>query len=175
MKHKSVGSGCASRPGYLGVLAFSAFMVLATTSPASANATFMGLGFHASAVSPDGSTVVGGAVRWRNGVVTDLGVLPGAVQTIATAVSADGSIVVGYTRTRDSLGAFRWAGGVIASLGFLPGSTFNYATAVSADGSVIVGDSGSGPPIRWENNAISTLGIPFGFATAISADASLLF
>ncbi len=47
MKYRSLGSGCASPEGHLsnlGVLAFSAFVAFGTTSPAFAEAMFMGLG-----------------------------------------------------------------------------------------------------------------------------------
>ena len=47
MKHRSLGSGCASRGGHLsnlGVLGFSAFVAFGMASPASAEAVFMGLG-----------------------------------------------------------------------------------------------------------------------------------
>ncbi len=105
----------------LGVLAFFAFMAFETTSPASAEAMFMGLGdlpggefsSAARAVSADGSIVVGfsddgdamdgeKAFRWENGVMTALdGPLcetadgaPVACRSVAADSSADGSVIV---------------------------------------------------------------------------------
>jgi probable HAF family extracellular repeat protein len=90
---------------------------------------------------------------------TGLGDLPGgSFDSGATAVSADGSVVVG----RSSVDfccyeAFRWtsAGGMVG-LGQLDGGGFgfnSFATAVSADGSVVVGfgtpASGTEEAFRW--------------------------
>jgi probable HAF family extracellular repeat protein len=137
---------------------------------------------YASAVSADGSVVVGWsgsaeglhAFRWQNGVMTDLGALPGADTSAATATSADGSVVVGRSRRRHSSEpgrAFRWENGVISDLGSLPGAYSSSARAVSWDGSVIIGNSGS--PWRWQDGVLSELDIPGG-VSAMSADASVI-
>ncbi|HEX7861091.1 MAG TPA: hypothetical protein VF773_12230 [Verrucomicrobiae bacterium] len=97
----------------------------------------------AQAVSSDGQVVVGSsastkhlergdqAFRW-NAIdgMTGLGFLPGENQSTATAVSADGSVVVGVS----GLSAFRWtAENGLENIGnFFP-------TGVSADGNVVVG------------------------------------
>ena len=70
-------------------------------------------------------------------------------QSSATAVSTDGSVVVGATSygSGNSVQAFRWtAAGGMVGLGFLPGTGFNIDTAygVSGDGSVVVGSGYSG-------------------------------
>lgn len=74
-----------------------------------------------------------------------LGDLPGGnFSSWATAVSADGQVVVGHgTGTLSADGqAFRWtAAGGMVGLGTLPGGTVSDAYAVSADGSVVVGFS----------------------------------
>jgi uncharacterized membrane protein len=98
------------------------------------------------AISADGSTVVGSsassvhenrgsqAFRWTQGEgMQPLGILTGEFDSTATAVSVDGSVIVGTS----GLNAFRWTddGGGMQSIGeFLP-------TAVSADGKIVVGTS----------------------------------
>jgi probable HAF family extracellular repeat protein len=119
----------------------------------------------ASAVSADGSVVVGWATnaagqdrafRWTvSGGMQDLGTLPGGGESQAFGVSADGSVVVGWALTAAGYGrAFRWteAGGM-QDLGTLPGSDLSWAMGVSADGSVVVGEAligaGQSRAFRW--------------------------
>src|SRR5690606_5471979 len=82
------------------------------------------------------------AMRWTGGTVQGLGFLDGGWDSRATAVSADGSTVVGSSwRSDENEEAFRWtqAGGM-QGLGFLDGEkTFSYALDVSGEGSVVVG------------------------------------
>ena len=87
---------------------------------------------------------------------TGLGFLPGAAteRSIAYGVSADGSVVVGYSyNANNDLEAFRWVDGTMTGLGFLPSFAKSYANAISADGSVVVGyadDSNyNGKAFRW--------------------------
>jgi len=142
-----------------------------------------------NAVSVAGSVVVGlfttadanknlVAFRWTSADgATSLGLLPGTSESCATGVSADGSVVVGYSQTpmvhlfnsmapmnpiglvpgsspfpnapSDKQEAFRWtAAGGLVGLGFLPGGTLSRATAVSADGAVVIGTS-NGKAFRW--------------------------
>lgn len=86
-------------------------------------------------ISGDGSTVVGWstqpeqkAFRWTDDTgMTELGSLPGSQ---AVAVSADGSVIAGFSQS----GAFRWtAQRGMVSIGA------GGASGISADGSVIVG------------------------------------
>jgi uncharacterized membrane protein len=78
-----------------------------------------------------------------------LGDLPGGpFESQAYAVSADGSTVVGWSRTGDNFpygAAFRWtqAAGIV---GWRPGSS---AKAVSGDGSMVVVNDGNGGVYRW--------------------------
>jgi probable HAF family extracellular repeat protein len=112
-------------------------------------------------ISADGQVVVGdylfGPVPFHthaaifvgdNLAPTDLGDLVGGSDlSVANAVSADGSVIVGHSSSANSGGtlveAFRWtAGGGMVGLGDLPGGVFNsVANDVSADGCVIVGSS----------------------------------
>lgn len=109
----------------------------------------------ASDVSADGSVVVGystsgvhnvvggdyQAFRWtQSGGMTGLGFLSGGTVSSATAVSADGTVIVGFGDSSGGYQSFRWTetGGMVG-LGNLPNASGN-AVAVSGDGSVIVGD-----------------------------------
>ncbi|MCC7313301.1 MAG: VCBS repeat-containing protein [Planctomycetes bacterium] len=118
-----------------------------------------GLQSKAYAVTPDGAVIVGNAdfggsslgeaFRWTatDGMIA-LGRLPGGSDpSIARDVSADGSTVVGESRSPNASGsnpweAFRWtqSGGMVG-LGDLPGGDFtSLAKSVSADGSLVVGN-----------------------------------
>jgi probable HAF family extracellular repeat protein len=75
------------------------------------------------------------AAEWSGGAVLGLG----GAETAANAVSANGSVVVGWFTSGDRYEAFRGAGGVMTGLGYLPGGYHTIATGTSADGSVVVG------------------------------------
>jgi probable HAF family extracellular repeat protein len=96
----------------------------------------------------DGSVIVGvsnfpastGAFRWTE---SDGFQNLGTNTRVATAVTADGSVVVGQGVNPNR--AFRWtAEGGVQSLGVLPDHTWSLATGVSDDGSIVVGISSSG-------------------------------
>ena len=161
-------------------------------------------------VSADGSTVVGQygiyyfdqtanlrAFRWTAETgVQDLHSLVGGRpenESVATAVSADGSVVVGYVsneRNRNRrpddrlLYAFRWENGAVQLLTPPGARDISAAFDVSADGSVIVGcATGNFPtsdamihPVRWVDGALQVLEIPdltrVGQALVVSADGS---
>jgi probable HAF family extracellular repeat protein len=116
-----------------------------------------------------------------------LGDLPGgSFQSVAEHLSADGSLVVGYSHS--ALGkeeAFRWASASgMVSLGDLPGGIFQSdPKAVSADGSIVVGNSTSASgfeAFRWTaGGGMVGLGdLPDGVfsstAEGISADGSVI-
>jgi probable HAF family extracellular repeat protein len=114
-----------------------------------------------------------------------LGDLPGGTfASSATAISADGTTVVGSSQSANGTEAFRWtaAGGMIG-LGSLPGSNpYSEAYAVSAAGSVVVGRS-TAPlgtnAFRWENGVMTGLGdLPGGdnisAAYGVSGDGSVV-
>jgi len=105
---------------------------------------------NAMAISADGSTVVGsghpvltGAVAWKAGAQsTVLGHLGQDVATVATAVSRDGSVIVGYSSDGQGRGrAFRWtqATGMTALGSGQEGWAGVVAAGVSGDGRVVVG------------------------------------
>jgi probable HAF family extracellular repeat protein len=177
---------------------------IGVTLPAQA-ASFQELGFlpggsfsrsFALGVSADGSVVVGEsssvnspaeAFRWTQGTgMVGLGFLPGGGPSAnlnagsnALGISADGSVVVGYSNIPNVNGgyeAFRWtqATGMVG-LGDLPGGIFDSkATGVSADGSVVVGNGTGfyGTAFRW-TQATGMVGLGYllggGYYAASSA------
>jgi len=124
----------------------------------------------ASAISADGGTMVGSLYRvdpfgttsdWQAARASraegfgfgGLGYLPGGSNpsSMANAVSADGSVIVGMSTSASSeQEGFRWTIATgMAGLGFLPGGTWSAASFVSGDGQVIVGSVGfSWDPMR---------------------------
>lgn len=160
-----------------------------------------------AAISADGSTIVGKAssstasqtaFRWTAaGGLVDLGDLPGGtVDSYATAVCADGSVIAGHGTsagqplpgggsTALTNEGFRWtAAGGLVGLGSFSGSPYGSdARAVSADGSVIVGaaTAANGFPraFRWTaETGLVDLGLPADAgqaeANGISADGSIV-
>src|SRR4051812_18863271 len=143
-----------------------------------------------SGVSRDGSVVVGfdenglTAFRWVRGVGgVSLPSLPGFAGVNATAVSADGTVAVGWCGPRESGHALRWVGDQVEDMGLAPGDLPTRAYAVSADGRVVVGVAGVPPAqraFRWTPQVgYQLLPLPAGQvrarATAISGDASTIF
>jgi probable HAF family extracellular repeat protein len=98
------------------------------------------------------------AVRWNNaGVPTSLGIVAGASGvdpgSDATSISADGSVVVGWSEWTTAVfarRAFRWQApaGPMVNLGTLPGGNTSEALAVSSDGGAITGRSDTGAAIN---------------------------
>ena len=117
---------------------------------------FVALNSWAAAVTPDGSTIVGscsgvvdGVLRWQNavrwdavGVAHALGSGPAWLESSATAVSADGSVIAGTALLPDSgYRAVRWdAAGNALDLGVPLGAQQSGASGISGDGSVVVGE-----------------------------------
>ncbi|MHB0953333.1 MAG: autotransporter domain-containing protein [Allorhizobium sp.] len=113
-----------------------------------------------------------------------LGTLPGTDRSVATGVSTDGSVIVGYSypASGSSSYAFRWtAAGGMADLGSL-GGTVSAAYGVNADGSVVVGSSNiasSNPhAFRWTAAGgmadLGTLGGTVSTAYGVNADGSVV-
>ena len=119
-----------------------------------------------------------------------LGTIDGAGDSVALDVSANGSVVVGWsTSDFSSSQAFLWTQGTgMVGLGFLPGSgvfSESAAQAVSADGSTVVGnnfDHGTGDieAIMWTlGDGMVRIGSLTGgtqrsFANDVSADGSTI-
>lgn len=136
----------------------------------------------AAGVSADGSVLAGAyyqgwpsvhAATW----VGDQLELFGPETSEAFGISADASVVVGYSVDGSVEEATRWTAGGAAFLGHLSGSSGSgRALGVSADGAVIVGADGN-RPFRWTaGGGMQHLG-PFsgglsesGQARAVSAD-----
>ena len=102
------------------------------------------------------------AFMWENGVMTDLGVLPGAFEA-STAVSInDGGDVVGESAGLAGKRAFLWRNGTMTNLGVLPGRGYSSAYGINHGGQ-IVGCSGN-PDLTfphaflWENGSLTDLG-----------------
>lgn len=82
--------------------------------------------------------------------------LPGDVSSQATAVSADGTVVAGISKSASGRSqAFRWSAmNGVSGLGFMAGGTSSSARALCADGTVIVGDGNtqdaSSAVFRWQ-------------------------
>ncbi|MGZ4982731.1 MAG: putative Ig domain-containing protein, partial [Chthoniobacterales bacterium] len=121
---------------------------------------------------------------------TNIGLFPQGGVSIANAVSADGSIVVGYGDEKINgisyqvYQAFKWtqADGMVG-LGWLPGGRlFSQAYGISADGSTIVGtsDSTAGTQAMRYTAAggMTGLGLPaganYGRAVAASSNGSVI-
>jgi probable HAF family extracellular repeat protein len=121
--------------------------------------------------------------------MVDLGFIQGENMSFGTAVSADGSVVVGGSLDQ----AFRWTStGGMVGLGILPGQlpgNHSVASAVSADGSMVVGSSGFSDTgtvaFRWTPaggmvslgllpGEVRGVGLTGSFAAGVSADGSVV-
>ena len=146
-----------------GLLALVLFLLLGQTHRA-IPVTFYDLGTleggwssSASSVNFDGSLIAGtssfrifpwgvgsssvdgqGAFLWSPATgIESLAPMEGGPESFSTAISHNGSVVVGGNGT-----AFRWTrSGGMQNLGILPGGTGSYATGVNSDGTVIGGVS----------------------------------
>ncbi len=117
------------------------------------------------------------AVRWDvRGGILDLGDIPGGNSySHASAISADGSTVVGQGSIGTNYGdrAAMWTEVTgMYSLGALPGVTTSTAKAVSSDGTVVVG-GGSSRAFRWTSQS-GMVDLGYGVANGVSADGSVV-
>ena len=120
------------------------------------------------------------------GTFTPLGTLAAYTGSMASAVSSDGTVVVGTATTAaGTRQAFRWTAAQQAmGLALLPGGTWSTAMSMSGDGGVVVGEADGGSPpglhaFRWTANTGSTQLPPLQganacAATAISADGAVV-
>lgn len=150
--------------------------------------------FSGQGISTDGSIVVGvrtgQAIRWTQaGGIVGLGFVPGWIASRATAISSDGSVIVGAVSDGLYSQGFRWtqASGMVG-LGQPPGAYDSVARAVSANGEIIVGYSeffgGVGRATVWDAShgtryvddvltndyGLDLAGWTLTWATGISAD-----
>lgn len=143
--------------------------------------------------SYDGLVVVGSAehssgynhaFRWKpDSGMQDLGVLPGALRSVARGVSLDGRVVVGWSGFPGQIHhAFRWENGVMEDI-HNPSFGFSEALGVSGNGEVVVGVWGptSATPVRafrWTRNTgmydLGTLGGEWSEAWAANYNGSIV-
>lgn len=149
-----------------------------------------------SATTLDASTMLGNAAfggstfpshpfLYAHGVVTQLVDPTGAHQLWGgIAMSADGTLVTGYTRSNETY-LLDTTSNSIAFLGGLDPSSPNPSlpSAMTPDGGVIVGTAGIGffgsEPYRWKDGQMVGLGTPAGAtafigATGVSADGNVV-
>ncbi|WET51367.1 T9SS type A sorting domain-containing protein [Chryseobacterium indologenes] len=138
-------------------------------------------------MSPNGSTIVGlgwltasnaHAVKWdeTNGMI-DLGSIVSGRSSRANAISADGSVVVGWqdepTGTRSGA---KWIDGVESFITDSNGNNVGEAGAVSADGNTIIGSANPNPYVWKAATGLTYITHPnasFSFkggATGVSGD-----
>ncbi len=121
--------------------------------------------------TPTGATH---AVRWQNGVMTDLGTLSGGTNSYAAAISKLG-VIVGWSETGSgAIRAVRWKDGARRNLGTLGGNE-SHATDIN-DSGWIVGHSltptGETHAFLWRNGVMTdlgTLGGTLSIATGINS------
>jgi probable HAF family extracellular repeat protein len=105
--------------------------------------------------------------------------------SVATGVSANGTVVVGYSNATNGLQAFRWTAETgLVGLGELPGGAYaSFASAVSADGATVVGGSSvaaGDQAFRWTHGTgmIGLGDLPggsfFSYATGVSGDGKVV-
>ncbi|MHB1037756.1 MAG: choice-of-anchor D domain-containing protein [Pirellulales bacterium] len=155
---------------------------------------------YARGISADGGVIVGAKptgqsiqltpVRWTDATgMVDLGTWSGTNLCVeASAVSADGSVIVGGDAFYVTGQAFRWTEETgMVRLG--PSTADSRATAVSADGSIVVGEAGGLRTFIWDSShgmrdlydvLVKDLGVPKmssggpGAARGISADGKII-
>jgi uncharacterized membrane protein len=118
--------------------------------------------------------------KWGADGFEELGMMPGGSYSWANAVSADGSVIVGYGDYDGHLAAARWTRqtGVQPLPGLPKLFVASWASGISPDGSIIVG-SFNQEAFRWsQRGGIQSLGRFDGAGWAdvldVSADSSML-
>jgi probable HAF family extracellular repeat protein len=107
------------------------------------------------------------AVLWRDGVLTELGVLPGSNESAAAGIN-DAGVVIGSLRTtsEDRSTAFRWVDGAMTALPVPPGTTSTQAFEINAAGTIVgmaTGPFGTSPqPVVWRGTGVAPLSGTWG-------------
>ena len=95
-----------------------------------------------------------------NGVMIDLGTLPGGSRSSAVAIDDAGTIAGQSETASGAFHAVRWRHGIIEDLGTLPGGDFSVATAIEGD--AVLGEStardGMLHAFRWQDGTWTDLG-----------------
>lgn len=103
------------------------------------------------------------AYHWKNGNMTDIGILPGSDANFSRGYAInDAGVIVGESSNNTSL-AFRWENGSMTNLGSL-GTGSGVAHGINNAG-VVVGASSNGQNVRpfwWQNGTMTDLGTPAG-------------
>jgi hypothetical protein len=140
-----------------------------------------------------GITTATATATAETALIDALGVLPGCTRSLASAISADGTTVVGGSSTNGFATtdihvhpagrAFVWhpPGGMTSLATLNKVNDHSWAEDLSADGTVIVGftldATGSQVPVRWDQGQPTPLPLPplgTGAAVVISADGSTI-
>jgi uncharacterized repeat protein (TIGR02543 family) len=110
------------------------------------------------ASTPDGA---GHAFLWQNGVMSNLGALPGYDSaSTALAINSSGQVVGSSSDPNDLTHAFLYANGVMTDLGTLPGRISAVATDINNRGLVVGSSSdpnGVATAFLWKNGVMYDL------------------
>ncbi|MBI4718044.1 MAG: hypothetical protein HY763_09590 [Planctomycetes bacterium] len=102
------------------------------------------------------------AFLWDNGVMIDLGVLPGRQYAEAWDVNNLGAVCGGSSASGEAWTPFVWQGGVMTALPHLSGQPTGDSTAFALnDAGQIVGTSNTAP-VLWENGSVISLFTTYG-------------
>jgi probable HAF family extracellular repeat protein len=121
-------------------------------------------------INRDGAVVGGSATGdgqehaflWRNGTMTDLGVLAGGTSSGARAINRSGDVVGGSSTGDGSARAVLWSQGVMTDLGTLDGFGQSAANSINDVGQVVGysddAETGNSHAALWQNGAVTDLG-----------------
>jgi len=116
---------------------------------------------------PTGQFIRFTGFTWQNGVMTDLGVLPGGDWSVAQGINKNGDIVGQGSSSIGAIRALRWHNGRIADLGNLEGGSataFAVALAINDAGQIVgYSDTKRGQhAFLFQNGAMTDLGLSPG-------------